>query len=218
MTATLDLSPILKSPRLPEISAALVDRLRDETVRRERFYDEMSDDEKVEFIQGEVIVHSPARNRHLCAQLELVALLKYFVSHHQLGVIRHEKCLCVFPRNDYEPDIVFFGHEKSAAFIPDTMKFPVPDFVVEVLSPTTEKFDRGVKFEDYEAHGVREYWIVDAEAESVEQYVLEEGAFQLLLKSGSGEIASRVIPGFQIPIRAIFDSATNLETLRRLLV
>ncbi len=74
-----------------------------------------------------------------------------------------------------------------------------------------------MKFEDYEAHGVREYWIVDAETESVEQYVLEESAFRLLLKSGSGDIASRVIPGFHIPIRAIFDSATNLETLRRLL-
>ena len=61
MTATLDLSPILKSPRLPEISATLVNRLRDESERRERFYNEMSDDQKVEFIDGEVIVHSPTR-------------------------------------------------------------------------------------------------------------------------------------------------------------
>ena len=134
-----------------------------------------------------------------------------------LGEVRDEKCLCVFPRNDYEPDVVFFGHEKSAAFTKQTMKFPVPDLAVEVLSDTTEQRDRGVKFEDYEAHGVREYWIVDAEAESVEQYVLEEGVFRLLLKSGSGDIESRVVTGFRIPIRAIFDSATNLETLRRLL-
>ncbi len=217
MTATFDLSPILKSPRLPDIAATLVNRLRDETERRERFYDEMSDDQKVEFIAGEVIVHSPARNRHLCAKLELAALLKYFVNHHRLGEVRDEKCLCVFPRNDYEPDVVYFGHEKSAAFTKQTMKFPVPDLAVEVLSDTTEQRDRGVKFEDYEAHGVREYWIVDAEAESVEQYVLEEGAFRLLLKSGSGDIESRVVTGFRIPIRAIFDSATNLETLRRLL-
>ena len=217
MTATLDLSPILKSPRLPDITATLVNRLRDETERRERFYDEMSDDQKVEFIQGEVIVHSPARNRHLCAKKDLMKLLDTYVQSHGLGETRDEKCLCVFPRNDYEPDIVFFSHEKAAALTPDTMKFPVPDFVVEVLSPIAEKYDRGVKFEDYEAHGVREYWIVDAEAESVEQYVLEEGAFRLLLKSGSGDIESRVVTGFRIPIRAIFDSATNLETLRRLL-
>ena len=66
-------------------------------------------------------------------------------------------------------------------------------------------------------YGVRESCIVDAEAEPVERDVLEEGAFRLLLKSGSGEIESRVVPGFRIPIRAIFDSATNPETLRRLL-
>ena len=47
--------------------------------------------------------------------------------------------------------------------------------------------------------------------------MLEEGAFRPLLKSGSGEIESRVLPGFRIPIRAILDSATNLETLRCLL-
>ena len=217
MTATLDLSPILKSPRLPDIAATLNECLRDEAERRERFYEEMSDDQKVEFIKGEVVVHSPARNRHLCAKLELAALMKYFVQHHGLGEVRDEKCLCVFPRNDYEPDVVFFGREKSAEFTKQTMKFPVPDLAVEVLSDTTEQRDRGVKFEDYEAHGVREYWIVDAEAESVEQYMLEEGAFRLLLKSGSGEIESRVVPGFRIPVRAIFDSATNLETLRRLL-
>lgn len=204
--STLDLTPILKSPRLPEIAAALNDRLRIESELRQRFYDEMTDDQKAEFIDGEVVMHSPARNRHLSAKLNLATLLHSFVRQHQLGKVRDEKCLYVFPRNDYEPDIVFFGPEKSATFLPETMKFPVPDFVVEILSDSTESRDRGVEFEDYEAHGVGEYWIVDAEAAIVEQYVVENGVFRLLLKSGSGEIASRVIKGFEIPIPAIFDS------------
>src|SRR5207249_9648363 len=97
----------------------------------------------------------------------------------------------------------------------------VLDHVILAVSSLTQRPTNAgkssVKFEDYEAHGVREYWIVDAEAECVEQYVLDEGAFRLLLKSGSGDIESRVVPGFRIPIRAIFDSAPNLETLRRLL-
>ena len=164
-------------------------------------------------------MHSPARNRHLTAKLALATLLNAYVQIHNLGAVRDEKCLCVFPRNDYEPDIVFFGVEKASRFHSDTMKFPVPDFVVEVLSETTERRDRGVKFEDYEAHGVLEYWIIDATEgrELVEQYLLEEGRFQLRLKSGSGEIASPIIPGFRIPIRAIFDSQENLATLKTLL-
>ena len=214
---TLDLTPFLKSPRLPDIVATLSDRLNTEFVARQRFYDEMADDEKVEFIDGEIIMHSPARNRHLVAKLKLTTLLSTYVDLHELGAVRDEKCLCVFPRNDYEPDIVFFGPEKSVTFRPDTMKFPVPDFVVEVLSDSTASRDRGVKFEDYEAHGVGEYWIVDADTETVEQYVVENGTFRLLLKSGSGEIASRVVSGFRIPIRSIFNAGENLSTLKNLL-
>ena len=73
------------------------------------------------------------------------------------------------------------------------------------------------EFEDFEAHGVGEYWIVDAETEIVEQYVIENGVFRLLLKSGSGEVVSRMVSGFRIPIRAIFDSGENLSTLKRMM-
>jgi Uma2 family endonuclease len=215
--STLDLTAILNSPRLPDIVATLNDRLRIESEARQRFYDEMSDDQKVEFIDGEVVMHSPARNQHLLAKYNLSILLGTFVRQHRLGEVRDEKCLCVFPRNDYEPDIVFFGPDKSATFMPKTMKFPVPDFVIEILSESTQSRDRGVKFEDYEAHGVREYWIVDAETETVEQYAIENGAFRLLLKSGSGEVASQVVTGFRLPIRAIFDSNANLSAFKTIL-
>ena len=47
--SALDLTPFLKSPRLPDIAAALNDRLHTESMARQRFYDEMADDEKVEF-------------------------------------------------------------------------------------------------------------------------------------------------------------------------
>ena len=216
---TLDLEPILHSPRLPEFAAVLNERLREEAERRERFYEEMSDDQKVEFISGQVVLGEPSRNSHLIARGSLANLLHTYVEIHNLGAVRVEKCLCVFPRNDYEPDIVFFGPEKASRFYSNTMKFPVPDFAVEVLSESTERRDRGVKFEDYEAHGVQEYWIIDPTEgrEVVEQYLLEDGSFQLRLKSGSGEIASQVIPGFRIPIRAIFDTKENLTALRTIL-
>ena len=215
--STLDLTPFFQSPRLPDIASALNEHLRAETEARSRFYDQMSDSEKVEFIAGEVILHSSARNQHLLVKFNLTTLLGTYVRQHALGEVRDEKCLCVFPRNDYEPDIVFFGSEKAATFLPGTMKFPVPDFVVEVLSESTASRDRGVKFEDYEAHGVQEYWLIDPESETVEQYRLDNGQFELELKSASGDIISHIITGFQIPIRAIFNPAENLSALKRLL-
>ena len=41
------------------------------------------------------------------------------------------------------------------------MLFPAPDFAVEVLSPSTQKNNRGIKFDDYALHNVSEYWIID---------------------------------------------------------
>jgi Uma2 family endonuclease len=68
--------------------------------------------------------------------------------------------------------VCFFDNAKASTFQPEQMIHPAPDFVVEILSTSTEARDRGIKFEDYAAHGVREYWLVDPEGETLEQYLL----------------------------------------------
>lgn len=209
--------PLFASPCLPEIAEALQSRLREEAARRRKFYEDFEDGQKAEFIGGEVIVHSPARDKHLVVRQRLEAMFVIYASLHDLGEVRGEKCLCVFPRNDYEPDVVFFRPDKAAQLTPATVKYPIPDLIVEVLSESTEERDRGVKFQDFEAHGVNEYWIVDADAEVVEQYVRQGERLQLTLKSGSGEISSPTIAGLCLPIRAIFHPAENLAALRRMM-
>ncbi len=193
------------SPLLPEIVENLSQCLRDEKARRAQFYAEMTPEQKTEFIEGEVLMHSPARNAHLVATLNLATALKIFLSNHPTGGrVRVEKCLCTFPRNDYEPDVVYFGPEKARTFSAEMMRFPVPDFIVEVLSPSTEANDRGVKFVDYAAHGVAEYWIVDADRRVLEQYGEREGRFELLTKTNNGTVASIAIAGFSVDVGAIF--------------
>lgn len=54
-----------------------------------------------------------------------------------------------------------------------------PDFIVEVLSPSTAKNDRGYKMQAYEKHGVREYWIVDPLNKGIEIYLLQNNRFVL---------------------------------------
>jgi Uma2 family endonuclease len=217
MTLEATLAPLLHSPRLPEIVQSLQARLISERAARKDFY-EMADDQKLEFIDGEVIVPSPARTAHLICRRQIEALLDAYVHRQSLGQVLGEKCLCVFPRNDYEPDIVFFGPEKAGRITAETVKFPVPEMAVEVLSNSTEARDRGVKFEDYAANGVKEYWIVDADAGQVEQYLLRDGAYALELKSGSGEIVSRAIAGLRLPIRAFFDPQEHAAALLGLMM
>lgn len=208
---------LLADPLLPERLSELRQAFDTEQQQRERFYEEITEQEKAEFINGEVVMHSPARDKHTATRHRLERAMSIFCDSRALGSVRGEKALCVFPRNDYEPDVVFFGPAKAALIEPDTLRFPIPDFICEVLSESTEPRDRGVKFRDFEAHGVGEYWLIDPEQEIVEQYLPREGRYVLALMSGSGEVASAVVPGFRIPIRALFDDAENLQLLRTLL-
>ncbi|MBM3495290.1 MAG: Uma2 family endonuclease [Armatimonadetes bacterium] len=215
MTALLE--PILRSPALERHIEDLL-RVRDEERRlREQFLHDMADDRKMEFINGEVIVHSPATLRHCDAVLALVQLLNAHVRSRKLGRVASEKLLVSLTRNDYEPDVCYYGPEKAQGLEPKEHRFPAPDMVVEVLSPSTEERDRGVKMEDYAEHGTGEYWIVDPDAETIEQYLLRDGAYDLSVKVREGTITSTVVPGFTIPVRAVFDAEENLAALKRVI-
>ena len=211
------LEQLLRSPRLPEAMRRLQAAVRAEAKKRRHFYDVITEQQKAEFINGEIIVHSPVKLRHAIASENLFTLLKVFVRKHDLGSVFHEKILIVLNRNDYEPDICFFPAETAATFTPAQSKFPAPDLIVEVLSESTEANDRGIKFEDYAAHGVTEYWIVDPEAETIEQYLLQEGIYRLAVKVKTGTIASTGVTGFEIPVRAVFDGAEQLAALQAIL-
>ena len=208
---------LLQEPTLPSILRRLQELFEAEQARRQYFYDVVTEEQKAEFINGEIIVHSPVKLQHNSASLLVYRLLSTYVDIHHLGIVGHEKLLITLERNDYEPDFCFFGSAKADSFDPKQMQFPAPDLVVEVLSSSTAENDRGIKYRDYAQSGVTEYWIIDPEAKMVEQYILQDEKYELRIKSDSGEIHSVAVPGFTIPIRAIFDEQLNLATLRTLL-
>ena len=211
------LEPLAKSPRLPLYLAELQQIVETEHQRRQRFYDDMTESQKAEFINGEIIVHSPAKYRHTVVVGNIHNLFNAYVRRHGLGFVGGEKMLVTLPRNDYEPDVCYFRQEIAAKFTPDQMRFPAPDLIVEVLSPSTEVNDRGVKLQDYADNGVREYWLVDSDRAHVEQYLLQSGAFQLQVKADTGEIKCSAIAGLILPVKAIFDPAANQAALKALL-
>ena len=190
--------------------------LKAEQKKRRHFYEIVEENKKMEFINGEIVFQSPVKLRHNDATKLLCGLLNAFVMKNRLGFVGVEKIMVSLTRNDYEPDICFFAAEKAKKFKRNQVQFPAPDFVVEVLSDSTEKNDRETKFQDYAAHGVQEYWIIDAEKQTIEQYFLQGEQYELLLKSKSGEINSVVLPDFKIPIRSVFDEAENVKILTEL--
>ena len=97
------------------------------------------------------------------------------------------------------------------------MLFPAPDLVVEVLSPTTENNDRGIKFIDYALHGVQEYWLIDPTHQSVEQYLLQNDKYELEFKGKTGTVFSGTITGFTVEVKAVFDEQESLKALQQIL-
>jgi Uma2 family endonuclease len=188
-----------------QVWEGLGQKLEQERRKREEFYNLIHENVKAEFINGEIVMHSPVRNRHWTASMKISSELHRYVKDNALGVVSAEKVMIRLTRNDYEPDIVFFSTEKIQSFTPDQLLFPAPDLVGEILSESTERTDRTIKFSDYEAHGVSEYWIVDPEQRSIEQYLLENGEYNLHVKlAGEGLLHARSVAGFTIRTEDIF--------------
>ncbi|NJM41559.1 MAG: Uma2 family endonuclease [Anaerolineae bacterium] len=213
------LEAIIQSPKLPEYARRLDSVLREEQEKRRQFHERLEtyEGQKVEFINGNEVVHMPARLDHVDILTLLLRLISSFVDLKKLGFVGFEKIHLVLERNDYEPDICFFVNAKADRFSRKQLRFPAPDFVVEILSPSTQKIDRKDKFADYEASGVAEYWIIDPDEETVEQFVLREGKYMLNVKARTGVLESEVIAGFVMPVRAAFDAQENLQALQKIL-
>lgn len=203
MTATVD--ELLKAPNLRELINELEQAWADEQHRRHAFWADADEGIKAEFILGEIIYHSPIYGRHWMASSQITRRLLPYVYDNKIGRVAYEKVMIRLTRNDYEPDICFWTKEVAREFKRKQSAFPAPDFIVEILSDSTRDRDYGIKKEDYARHGVREYWIVDTDAETIEQYLLNGNQFDLAQKLKDGVLQSEAISGFEIAVRAVFD-------------
>lgn len=199
------LEKLVESPNALKIIEAAQTIFENEKMERQKFYNLIHENTKAEFINGEIVFHSPAKLRHWDVAMKLSSLLHIYVRNKKLGIVGVEKVMIRLTRNDYEPDICFFSKMSAAEFTTDQMLFPAPDFVVEILSDSTEKVDRGIKFIDYAAHGVFEYWIVDPLKKTIEKYRLQNGEYSLEVKLQSqGKLQSDAVEGFIIELEELF--------------
>jgi len=208
---------ILSKPQAKLIVERVQDELTKEQKKRREFYDTIDETMKAEFVNGEIIIHSPVVKEHNEVTKNILRLLDNYVALHDLGFVGVEKIMVSLTRNDYEPDLCFFKKERSKDFEPKQKLFPFPDFVVEILSDSTQRHDRKTKFADYEEHGISEYWMVEPATKTVEQYQLKAGRFEQILKAREGTIRSSAVSGFSIPIPAIFDEKQSMAALKEML-
>jgi Uma2 family endonuclease len=80
-----------------------------------------------------------------------------------------------------------------------------PDLVIEIISPSTARHDRLVKFNKYREAGVREYWIVDPDGRIVSAYLLKDGQYMAANYDDTALVPVTVLPGCEIDLKTIFE-------------
>jgi len=100
----------------------------------------------------------------------------------------------------YRPELVFMRSERLPQ-IEDKI-VGAPDLVVEIISRGSRRFDSETKKRDYEHFGVREYWLIDPERQSMTFYRLEGDRFAETPPTGDG-FSCQVIPGFTLDLARV---------------
>ena len=142
----------------------------------------MPDDRnRYETIAGELFVTPAPSLRHQAVLARLHLVIGAYVERHRLGHVWFAPLDVVYgPMTLVEPDLLFVAAARRDVLTEQEVT-AAPDLVVEVLSPSTARTDRGGKRALYQETGVREYWIVDAEQNRVE--IWRPGAMEAEVQS-----------------------------------
>jgi Uma2 family endonuclease len=167
----------------------------------------LPDDGKRYELMGGEIYEWPAPNIfHQLASGTLFSLLRAFVLARHLGLVFAAPLDVRFDqRNTVQPDIVFLSRAKRHLMRKSSFKLidGAPDLLIEILSPFNRGHDYIKKAALYATFGVREYWIVDPEAETITVQVLRDGLYVPLV-SEDGIVRSEVLPGFEVNLKGLF--------------
>ncbi len=202
----LVLSPVIPR-RLPRLPA----RERAWPVQGEWTYEDYArlpdDGRRYEIIEGVLYVAAAPNLNHQYTVTRLVVHLDRFVADHQLGLVLVAPFEVRLPDIALvvQPDVLFIASEHIPR--PGASRFTgAPELVVEVLSRSTARTDKMVKFYAYERAGVREYWLVDPYTHVVEVYSLSDAdIFELIGQYTSGEtVASGVLNGLALTVDDLF--------------
>jgi len=151
----------------------------------------------MELIDGEVVVAPAPFDRHQFVVTTLSAELYWAAERGSLGDVRVAPSDVYFDAyNVLQPDVFFVAKNNPRCHLgADNYWHGAPDICVEVLSESTRQRDLKTKFAIYEKNGVREYWIIDTDAQTLQIYHGEAGRFgEPTQYTEQDLVRSRVLP------------------------
>lgn len=153
---------------------------------------------RAEWVDGTVVEMSPTSDRHADISDFLITLLRVLVDSTGVGIVRSSQLAMRIGAVARVPDLLFVAREHADRMTPTHLAGPA-DMAIEIVSPDSRARDRNVKFQEYEAAGVREYWIIDPMLETVELFRLgSNGRYVQVNEPEETIVRSEVLPRFWV--------------------
>ena len=173
--------------------------------RAEDIWDTPEDSNRYEVIDGDLYVTPAPAWRHQRCLGRLYIIVGSAVYREGLGeIVPAPTGVVLDPDDGVQPDLLFIKRERLGIISARGVE-GAPDLVVEVLSPSTEDRDRGIKMRRYGRAGVPHYWLMDTAAPAIETYRLGEQGYELTGTYGPGSVLRcELFPGLDIPVDQIW--------------
>lgn len=168
-------------------------------------------DEMVELIRGKVFRQAAAPRRiHQGLTVALVTRIHGFIKGGSCKVYTAPFDVRL-PISSKDPNKIDTVVQPDLCVVCDPDKLDelgcvgAPDLIVEILSPGNNKKELQLKYEVYEASGVKEYWVVHPDERTLLIYTLESGKYRPSRLFTLGDrVASQALPGFELDLDEVF--------------
>ena len=129
-----------------------------------------------ELHNGQAVAMAPSATvRHYSVSDNIAKILERHLRGKACAVFKDSVDVILSDKDRFIPDVMVVCDSSK---IKNGGVHGAPDLVVEVLSPSTARRDKGYKKKLYEKHGVKEYWLVNTDSKSIEVHLLKDGKFE----------------------------------------
>ncbi len=165
---------------------------------------------KHEYINGEILAMTGGTIAHNEIAVNLTTALKNHLRGKGCKVLMADSKLGVSESGPfYYPDVMVTCNEQDK-LAKNVIKFPC--LIAEILSPGTERFDRGQKFQNYrQISSLREYLLVSTDQKIVECFQLNEKGLWELSTYGEGDEIELASIDFRVPVDLIYEEVVFSE-------
>lgn len=151
-----------------------------------------------EWVDGEVIIMAPISTGHDDLQWWIRSFLQFYADKNDLGKVKGPEFQIRLSRpSRREPDVLYISKARLHLLKLTYFDGP-PDLAMEIVSPSSESRDWREKFLEYQAGGVKEYWIIDPPSQQIEAYALGSGGNYVAIEEKDGKINSVIVPGWYV--------------------